>query len=194
MIGCAATHTHISNSRIIDSVSGQGQIIHLTCAADGAQCDGDGFGPGAISCCEKGSTCSYVNQWYSKCVAPAPTCAADSVQCAGTGDHKMETIGCCDASESCIKWGGDWSVCRDAAHATCSKSGEQCAGTGASAMAPKGCCDPSQTCVAVNEYYSKCDTPKTAFFGALSNHDSCPGLDGCPTSGGAPKSAPVAVA
>ena len=80
----------------------------------------------------------------------------------------------------------------------CSKSGEKCAGTGASAMEPKGCCDPSQTCVAVNEYYSKCDTPATASFGALSNHDSCPGLDGCPTSGStsmgaAARSASVAV-
>ena len=49
-------------------------------------------------------------------------------------------------------------------------------------MDPKACCDPAQTCVDVNKYYSKCDTPETTFFGAVSNKDECPGLATCPTS------------
>jgi len=145
-----------------------------TCAADGAQCGGKGFGPGTISCCVTSSTCHAESEWYSKCVAKAPTCAADSGQCAGTGDHVMDTISCCDATETCVKWGADWSVCRDSTHATCSKAGEQCAGTGSSAMDPKACCDPSQTCVAVNQYYSKCDTsPALASIAHVAS--SCPG-------------------
>ena len=126
-----------------------------------------------------------VNQFYSKCVAHE-TCAKDDGACAGTGTHVMQTTSCCSEDQKCVAWGDNWSVCRDDAHATCSKHGEQCAGTGDSAMREKGCCDPDDECVVVNQFYSKCDSKKSggvanAFFGALSNFDACPGLDGCPT-------------
>uniref|UniRef100_A0A7S4M1I7 CBM1 domain-containing protein n=1 Tax=Prymnesium polylepis TaxID=72548 RepID=A0A7S4M1I7_9EUKA len=154
-----------------------------TCAKDEAQCGGGTFNP--LACCEASSTCMVVNQYYSKCVA-AETCAADNALCEGTGDHAKPATACCSADHSCVQWGADWKVCRDAAHATCSAHGEQCAGTGGSAMPTKGCCDPGDECVVVNKYYSKCDSKANggvtnAFFGALSNFDSCPGLDGCPT-------------
>ena len=58
-----------------------------SCAKDGNQCDGQGFGPGKIDCCEEDSECVAVNTWFSKCLRKATTCAHDSAQCAGTGDH-----------------------------------------------------------------------------------------------------------
>lgn len=179
---CVATNEWYSSCQNA-SVSPPPPSPPATCAKDEAQCGGGTFNP--LACCEASSTCMVVNQYYSKCVA-AETCAADNALCEGTGDHAKPATACCSADHSCVQWGADWKVCRDAAHATCSAHGEQCAGTGGSAMPTKGCCDPGDECVVVNKYYSKCDSKANggvtnAFFGALSNFDSCPGLDGCPT-------------
>jgi hypothetical protein len=144
-----------------------------TCGATGGQCDGkDPFK--AIPCCDKSSKCELVNEFYSKCVAQ-PTCAKEDKQCSGTGDHPMEATACCNADDTCVPWGTEWSVCRSKGHETCAVHEEQCAGTGASAMKQKSCCDPAETCVKVNEYYSKCDSKPPA----LVSYASCPGLGGC---------------
>ena len=106
----------------------------------------------------------------------------------------MDPTPCCNTTQTCAKWGSEWSVCRDPAFANCSKTGEQCAGTGGSAMDPKACCTPGEVCHKLNQYYSVCQAPPSRSDegddeggdeGGDEQDDevvisSCPGLSRCP--------------
>jgi len=148
-----------------------------SCSKYGEQCASNG----ALPCCDADAECEMVNQYFSKCVQQ-PACVAENALCEGTGDHVMKRTSCCDADHSCVPWGDEWSVCREAGATTCSNDGEQCAGTGGSAMQPKPCCDASQQCVAVNQYYSACASPPLAA-AVAPEADRCPGLERCPRDG-----------
>merc|ERR1711879_492229 len=79
------------------------------------------------------------------CTTPFQPCSIGGSCC--SDDH--------GTTFSCVKWGDNNYMCRDARHATCAKSDEWCHGS-ASKLDPYKCCSVEDKCLKVDEYNYKC--------------------------------------
>ena len=132
-------------------------------------CGGDGYeGP---ECCEPGSTCEVMNEFFSMCKPnPAPPgeapsgsdgCALLFGQCGGSAEWKGPT--CCSKGTKCVETSTDYSQCLldapspppspPAVADGCATEYARCGGAGHTGPT---CCPKDFECIKSDEFYSGC--------------------------------------